>query len=63
MDFEHATTYNDDDKNEVYEYDVYEKIIETIINSFVHQTSWAEDLRRFFERSGGLDGFSEESRC
>jgi hypothetical protein len=39
MDFEHATTYNDDYKNEVHGIDVHEKIIEPVINSFVHQTS------------------------
>jgi hypothetical protein len=47
IDFDDATTYNDDYKNEVDGIEVYEKVIEPIINSFVHQTSWAEDLRRF----------------
>jgi hypothetical protein len=47
VDFDDATTYNNDCKNEVCGIDVCEKIIEPIINSFVHQTSWAEDLRRF----------------
>jgi hypothetical protein len=46
MDFDDATTHNDDCKNEVCGIDVQEKIIEPIMNSFVHQTSWAEDMRR-----------------
>jgi hypothetical protein len=70
MDFGHATTYNDDYKNEVHDgIDVYKKIIEPIINSFVHQTSWAEDVRRFSKvaeawmdsvKSLGVDFFNSE---
>jgi hypothetical protein len=49
MDFDDATTHNDDCKNRVDGIEVHEKMIEPIINSFVHQTSWAEDLRRFLK--------------
>jgi hypothetical protein len=69
IDFDDATTYNDDYKNEVNGVEVYEKVIEPIINSFVHQTSWAEDLRRFSKeaeawmdsvKSLGVDFFKDE---
>jgi hypothetical protein len=47
IDFDDATTCDGDDTNEVCGIDVHETMIEPIINSFVHQMSWAEDLRRF----------------
>jgi hypothetical protein len=68
-DFDDATTYNDNYKNRVDGIEVCEKMIEPIINSFVHQTSWAEDLRRFSKvaeawmdsvKSLGVDFFKSE---
>jgi hypothetical protein len=46
-DFDAATTCDGYDRNQVSGNMVHETMIRPIIASFVHQTSWAEDLRRF----------------
>jgi hypothetical protein len=74
IDFDDATTCNGYDRNEVNGSVVWETMIEPIIVSFVHQTSWTEDLRRFSKvaeawmdlvKSLGVDFFETDglSRC